>query len=168
MPSPPDNQPLGEFLLYETEDGKSRVECRFQDETLWLSQPLMADLFEKTPQNITLHLKVLYEEEEIIEEATYKDYLQVRLEGKREVKRSVRFYNLEAILAVGFRVRSRRGSQFRCWANRTSEKNEIMIKKACNKLSVLRRRVQHAHRASLRCLIPVGFFMPIFNAKQYG
>lgn len=89
----PNNQPLGEFLLYETEDGKSRVECRFQDETLWLSQALMAELFETTPQNITLHLKALYEEGEIIEEATCKDYLQVQfnkicMHTKKSVKES--------------------------------------------------------------------------------
>jgi hypothetical protein len=99
------------------EDGQSRVECRFENETIWLSQALMAELFETTPQNITLHLKALYEDEEINAEATCKEYLQVRQEGSRTVKRSVKHYNLEAILAVGFRVRSRRGAQFRRWAN---------------------------------------------------
>ena len=117
--SEPDDAPnsVGEFLLYTTEDGKSRVECRFENETLWLSQALMAELFETTPQNITLHLKALYEDGEIDLEATCKEYLQVRSEGKREVKRQVKHYNLEAILAIGFRVRSTRGSQFRRWAN---------------------------------------------------
>jgi hypothetical protein len=109
--------PAGEFLLYTTEDGKSRVECRFENETIWLSQALIAELFETTPQNITLHLKALVEDGEIDLEATCKDYLQVRSEGKREVKRQVKHYNLEAILAIGFRVRSTRGSQFRRWAN---------------------------------------------------
>jgi len=109
--------PGGEFILYTTEDGKSRVECRFENETLWLSQALMAELFETTPQNITLHLKALVEDGEINLEATCKDYLQVRFEGQREVKRQVKHYNLEAILAIGFRIRSTRGSQFRRWAN---------------------------------------------------
>lgn len=109
--------PTGEFLLYTTEDGKSRVECRFENETLWLSQALIAELFETTPQNITLHLKALVEDGEIDLAATCKDYLQIRSEGKREVKRQVKHYNLEAILAIGFRVRSTRGSQFRRWAN---------------------------------------------------
>ena len=81
--------PAGEFILYTTEDGKSRVECRFENETIWLSQALMAELFETTPQNITLHLKALYEDEEINEAATCKDYLQVRQEGSREVSRFV-------------------------------------------------------------------------------
>ena len=117
MPENNNIGPSGEFLLYTTEDGKSRVECRFENETLWLSQALMAELFETTPQNITLHLKALYEDREIDPEATCKDYLQVRSEGGREVKRQVKHYNLEAILAIGFRVRSTRGSQFRRWAN---------------------------------------------------
>ena len=116
----------GEFILYTTEDGQSRVECRFENETIWLSQALMAELFETTPQNITLHLKALYEDEEINEAATCKDYLQVRQEGSRQVSRSVKHYNLEAILAVGFRVRSRRGAQFRAWAN--SRLQEFLVK----------------------------------------
>jgi hypothetical protein len=75
--------PTGEFILYTTEDGKSRVECRFENETIWLSQALIAELFETTPQNITLHLKALVEDGEIDPEATCKDYLQVRSEGRR-------------------------------------------------------------------------------------
>jgi len=73
-----DGEPIGEFNLYTTEDGQSRVACRFEKETIWLSQALMAWLFETTPQNTTLHLKALYEEDEIPDEATCKDYLQVR------------------------------------------------------------------------------------------
>lgn len=126
MPENENVDPGGEFLLYTTEDGKSRVECRFENETLWLSQALIAELFETTPQNITLHLKALYEDEEINEAATCKDYLQVRREGSREVRRSVKHYNLEAILAVGFRVRSRRGAQFRRWANQRLQ--EYLVK----------------------------------------
>jgi len=117
MPENESNQPSGEFILYTTEDGQSRVKCRFENETIWLSQALMAELFDTTPQNMTLHLKALYEDEEIDAAAPCKDYLQVRLEGSRQVTRAVKHYNLEAILAVGFRVRSRRGSQFRKWAN---------------------------------------------------
>ena len=118
--------PNNEFILYTTQDGQTRIECRFENETLWLSQALMADLFQTTPQNITLHLKTLYEDEELDEGATCKDYLQVRQEGQREVKRQVKYYNLEAILAVGFRVRSSRGSQFRRWAN--SRLQEFLVK----------------------------------------
>jgi len=84
------SEPSGELLLYQTDDGRTRVECRFADETLWLSQALMAELFQTTPQNVTLHLRALYQESEIDgEAATCKDYLQVRVEGGREVRRTI-------------------------------------------------------------------------------
>ncbi len=116
----------GEFLLYETEDGRTRVECRFAEDTVWLSQAMIAELFQTSPQNITLHLKALYAEGEIAQEATCKSYLQVRSEGERQVRRTVKFYNLDAILAVGYRVRSARGTQFRRWA--TERLREYLVK----------------------------------------
>jgi len=117
---------LGEFLIYETEDGRSRVECRFAEESIWMTQALMAELFQMTPQNITLHLKQIYEDGEIKSLATCKEYLQVQSEGGREVRRKLRFYNLDAILAVGYRVRSPRGVQFRKWA--TERLREYLVK----------------------------------------
>ncbi len=117
---------MGEMILYQTEDGQTRVECRFADESLWLSQALIAELFQTTPQNVTQHLKALYQEGEIDEPATCKDYLQVRLEGQREVRRMVKHYNLDAVLAVGYRVRSPRGTQFRKWA--TERLREYLVK----------------------------------------
>ena len=122
MPVPPS----GEFLLYQTEDGQTRVECRFADASLWLSQAGMAALFLTTPQNITLHLKSIFTEGELAEAATCKDYLQVRQEGARRVSRTVRHYNLNAILAVGYRIRSARGTQFRRWA--TAQLEELLRK----------------------------------------
>lgn len=121
-PTPPN----GEFLLYQTEDGRTRVTCRFDHETLWLSQALMAELFQVTPQNITLHLKALYSEGEIHEASTCKEYLQVQVEGERTIRRKIKHFNLDAILAVGFRVRSSRGVQFRRWA--TERLNEYLVK----------------------------------------
>lgn len=118
--------PGGELVLYTTSDGRTRIECRFAHETLWMSQAAMAELFQTTPQNITLHLKAIFAEGELGEEATCKDYLQVRLEGERQVRRSVRHYNLDAILAVGYRVRSTRGTQFRQWA--TERLREYLVK----------------------------------------
>ncbi|MCP4698953.1 MAG: virulence RhuM family protein [Gammaproteobacteria bacterium] len=118
--------PTGEFILYQTEDGQIRVECRFAEDTLWLSQGLMAELFQTSPQNITLHLKALFEEGELSGAATCKDYLQVRREGSRQVRRTVKHYNLDAILAVGYRVRSPRGIQFRQWA--TARLHEYLAK----------------------------------------
>jgi hypothetical protein len=112
----PEKPPGGELLLYRTEDGQTRVECRFDEGTIWLSQAQIAELFQTTPQNITLHLKAIYAEAELMETATCKDYLQVRQEGARKVSRTLRQYRLEAILAVGYRVRSRRGMLFRQWA----------------------------------------------------
>jgi hypothetical protein len=106
-----------DLILYQTEDGKTRIQCRFEDESLWLTQAQMADLFQTTPQNITQHIRALYEEGELSEDSTCKPFLQVRLEGGRQVKRQLSHYSLPVILAVGFRVRSQRGTQFRQWAN---------------------------------------------------
>ena len=118
--------PNSEFILYQTEDGRTRIQCRFENETLWLTQAQTADLFQTTPQNVTLHLKAIFAEGELSELATCKDYLQVRSEGRREVTRQLRHYRLEAILAVGFRVRSHRGTQFRQWA--TGRLGEYLLK----------------------------------------
>ncbi len=115
-----------DLLLYRGEDGRERIEVRLQNETVWLSQAAMAELFETTKQNISLHLKNIFDEGELSTEATVKDYLTVRTEGKREVSRSVAHYNLEAIIAVGYRVRSRRGTQFRRWA--TEQLREFLVK----------------------------------------
>ena len=118
--------PQSEIILYQTEDGRTRLHCRFENETLWLTQAQIAELFQTTPQNVTLHLRGIFTEGELVEAATCKDYLQVRLEGGREVSRSLRHYRLEAILAVGFRVRSHRGTQFRQWA--TARLGEYLLK----------------------------------------
>ena len=112
----PEKPPGGELLLYRTEDGRTRLECRFDEGTIWLSQAQIADLFQTSPQNVTIHLKAIYAEGELAEAATCKDYLQVRQEGTRKVSRILRHYRLEAILAVGYRVRSPRGTLFRQWA----------------------------------------------------
>jgi hypothetical protein len=117
--------PQSEIILYQTEDGRTRVQCRFENETLWLSQIQMAELFQTTVPNINLHLKAIYAEGELSAEATIKSYLIVRLEGSRQVSRPVMHYSLPAILAVGFRVRSHRGTQFRQWA--TARLGEYLV-----------------------------------------
>lgn len=109
----------GELILYRTEDGRTELHLRAADGTVWLTQAEMAELFETTPQNITQHIRSVYEEGELAEAATCKDDLQVRSEGSREVRRKVKLYRLDLILAVGFRVRSPRGTQFRRWAGST-------------------------------------------------
>ncbi len=118
--------PASSILLYHTQDGRTRIQCRFENQTLWLTQRLIAELFDITPQNVTLHLKAIYEEGEIDAAATCKEYLQVRSEGNRTVSRSLRHYSLPAILAVGYRVRSPRGTQFRQWA--TERLSEFLLK----------------------------------------
>ncbi len=120
------DQPQSSLILYQTEDGRTRIQCRFEDETVWLTQAQIAELFQTTPQNVTLHLKAIFADGELREAATCKDYLQVRAEGGREVSRNLRHYRLEAILAVGYRVRSHRGTQFRQWA--TACLSEYLVK----------------------------------------
>jgi hypothetical protein len=105
-----------EIVLYQTEDGQTRVECRFENETLWLTQALIADLFLVTVPTVNEHLKGIYSEGELAPEATVRKFRIVRREGARLVAREIEHYNLETILAVGFRVRSARGTQFRQWA----------------------------------------------------
>lgn len=114
---PPETAPVSEVLLYTTDDGNTRVECRFEAETIWLSQALMAELFDKDVRTINEHLQNLFNEEELAPEATIRKFRIVRMEGERQVIRLIDHYSLEAILAVGFRVRSTRGTQFRRWAN---------------------------------------------------
>lgn len=108
--------PAGEILVYQTEDGKTRVECRFEQETVWLSQALIGELFQVSVPTVNEHLKNIFEEAELAPEATIRKFRIVRREGQREVSRLIEHYNLDAILAVGYRVRSARGTQFRRWA----------------------------------------------------
>lgn len=112
-------QNKGELILYRTGDGRAEIHLRAVDGTAWLSQSEMAQLFDTTTQNIVQHIRHVYEDGELAEEATCKDYLQVQIEGGREVRRKLKIYRLELILAVGFRVRSPRGAQFRRWAGTT-------------------------------------------------
>lgn len=108
---------MSDLILYTTEDGRSQIKLRAQEQTVWLTQLEMAELFDATKQNISLHLKNIFEDGELDAAATVKDSLTVQIEGSREVQRPVTLYNLEAILAVGYRVRSPRGVQFRRWAS---------------------------------------------------
>jgi hypothetical protein len=122
LPSP--TPPGGQILIFR--DGATKLQVRLDGQTVWLTQAGMADLYQTTPQNITLHLQSIYDDGELDEAATCKDYLQVRQEGSRHVKRSLRHYNLDAIIAVGYRVRSPRGTAFRQWA--TARLSELLVK----------------------------------------
>jgi hypothetical protein len=108
---------MSDLILYTTEDGKTQIDLRLQDGTVWLTQLQIAELFQATKQNISLHLINIFEDGELNQEATVKESLTVQTEGAREVKRTLTLYNLDVILAVGYRVRSPRGVEFRRWAS---------------------------------------------------
>ena len=108
-----------EVLLYSDESGKEYITVIFAEETFWLSQSGMAELFGCTPENILQHLKNIYAEEELATDATTKKFLVVRREGSRDVRRSIDHYNLDAIIAVGYRVNSKKATRFRQWATKT-------------------------------------------------
>jgi hypothetical protein len=108
---------MNDLILYTTEDGRSQIKLRAKDQTVWLSQREMAQLFDVSTDNVGLHLKNIFEDGELSREATTEDSSVVQIEGGREVQRPLTLYNLDAILAVGYRVRSPRGVQFRRWAS---------------------------------------------------
>lgn len=106
------------IVIYQTDDGQTQIDVRLENETVWLSQAQMAMLFDKTPQNITMHIRNAYKEGELDESSTCKEFLQVRLEGNRKVKRLQKYYDLDVIISVGYRVKSQRGTAFRIWARK--------------------------------------------------
>ncbi len=124
----PDNTPenSSELIFYQTEDGKSRVQLHLHEGTVWLTQKLIADLYQVSVKTANEHLQNIYEEGELSPEATIRKFRIVQIEGNREVSRLVDHYRLETVLAVGYRVRSKRGRQFRQWA--TSQLQELLVK----------------------------------------
>lgn len=107
-----------EIVIYQTDEQSTRLEVRLEDETVWLTQTQMVELFDSTKQNISLHINNVFKEGELTNEATVKEYLTVQKEGSRFVKRKLTMYNLDVIISVGYRVKSLRGTQFRIWANK--------------------------------------------------
>lgn len=116
----------GQFLIYPTENDTLKIEVRLENETVWLNQQHMADLFQTSQQNISLHLQNIFEEGELQREATHKEFLLVRREGSRDVQRKVEFFNLDAIISVGYRVKSAVATRFRIWA--TQKLREFIVK----------------------------------------
>ena len=114
-----ESQPQSSIILYQTRDGRTRIQCRFENETIWLSQALIAELFQVSVPTVNEHLKGIFAEGELAPEATIRKFRIVRSEGARQVAREIEHYNLPAILAVGYRVRSPCGTQFRQWATAT-------------------------------------------------
>ena len=116
----------GEIIIYQTEDGLTRINVNMQNETVWLSLDQMAELFQRDKSTISRHIKNIYTEGELVREATVANFATVQNEGERQVERNIEYYNLDVIISVGYRVKSLRGTQFRIWAN--SVLKEYIIK----------------------------------------
>lgn len=116
----------GEIIIYQTSDGQTELDVRLEGDTVWLSQAQLAQLLQVRPQNITMHIRNVYKEGELERSATCKNFLQIQNEGGRLITRNIKFYNLDVIISVGYRVKSLRGTQFRIWANRVLK--EYLIK----------------------------------------
>lgn len=119
-------EPRSELILYHTDDGSTRIEVRMEGETVWLTQNQMAELFERDKSVISKHIKNVFEEEELSSEGTVAKFATVQTEGGRYVSREIEFFNLDVIISVGYRVKSRRGTQFRIWA--TQRLREYIVK----------------------------------------
>jgi len=115
-----------QIIIYQTESGQTKIEVRLEDETVWLPQKLMAELFQTTKQNVSMHIQGIYSDGELSPGATVKKFLTVRQEGRREVKRSLDYYNLDVIISVGYRVQSHVATRFRQWA--TCHIREYIVK----------------------------------------
>ena len=134
------------IVIYQTEDGQTQIDVRLENETVWLTQAQMVELFQTTKQNVSLHLNNLYKEGELQKEGTVKEYLTVQQEGKRRVSRRVKYYDLDVIISVGYRVHSKRGTAFRIWARK-------IIKDYLVKGYVVNERIRHEQIGELRQLV---------------
>ena len=114
------------IIIYQLDDGKTKIDVKLEDETVWLSQQQMADLYDTTKQNISSHIKNIFDEEELSENSTVKEFLTVRKEENRNVERKVKYYNLDMIISLGYRIKSKVATNFRKWA--TERLKEYMIK----------------------------------------
>ena len=122
----PNPSSKGQFLVYQTDDGQLKIDVRLEGETAWLTQAHMAELFQTTVPNVSMHLRNVYAEGELQAAATVKEFLIVRQEGSRQVSRAVEHYNLDAIISVGYRVKSAVATRFRIWA--TQKLREFIVK----------------------------------------
>jgi len=144
-----------QIVIYQSEDGQTQVDVRLENETVWLTQAQMVELFQTTKQNVSLHVGNVFKEGELEQESTVKEYLTVQNEGERKVSRKVKYYNLDVIISVGYRVKSKRGTAFRIWANKVLKQylikgyavNERMRKEQIGELrqlvGMLGRTIQH-------------------------
>ena len=135
-----------QIVIYQTEDGKTQIDVRLENETVWLTQTQMAQLFKSSRTNVLEHIQHIYEDEELEKEATCRNFRQVRQEGKRTVNRAIIMYNLDMIISVGYRVNSKRGVKFRQWANK-------VIKDYLVKGYAVNERIRHEQIGELRQLV---------------
>ena len=135
-----------QIVIYQTEDGKTQIDVRLENETVWLTQTQMAQLFKSSRTNVLEHIQHIYEDEELEKEATCRNFRQVRQEGKRTVNRTIIMYNLDMIISVGYRVNSKRGVKFRQWANK-------VIKDYLIKGYAINERIRHEQIGDLRQLV---------------
>ena len=135
-----------QIIIYQTEDGQTQIDVRMEKDTVWLTQAQMVELFQTTKQNVSLHIGNVFKEGELEKEATVKEYLTVQTEGARNVSRRVKFYNLDVIISVGYRVKSKRGVQFRQWANK-------VLKDYLIKGYAINERLRHEQIGELRLLV---------------
>jgi len=115
-----------ELIIYQTEDGQTKIQTRLEDETVWLTQAQMVELFGKAKSTLSEHIKNVFEEGELEKLATVRNFRTVQIEGNREVERDLEYYNLDVIISVGYRVKSLHGTRFRQWA--TSRLREYIVK----------------------------------------
>lgn len=111
--------------IFMTADGQAQLQVALEQETVWLSQAQMGQLFNTSPENVLMHLQNIFKDDELEESATTKEFLVVRQEGKRQVRRRIKHYNLDAIISVGYRVSSKRATQFRQWATKTLKEHLV-------------------------------------------
>lgn len=145
-----DSKSKGEILLYKSPEGDTQVDVKLEEETVWLSQKLMAKLFQKNTDTIGLHISNIFKEGELDDNSTTEYYSVVQKEGKRSVLRNIKYYNLDVIISVGYRVKSKRGTQFRIWANKVLKEylikgyalNERKLKEQTEKLKELERTIE--------------------------
>ena len=164
----------GEIIMYQP-DSEVKLEVRLEDETVWLTQAQMAMLFQTTPQNVTIHIRSIYKEEELDKTSTCKDSLQVRFEGSRQVQRIQKFYNLDVIISVGYRIKSKRGTQFRIWANKILKEYLLKGYSVNQRLTQLEKRVSDTEekidffvRTSLPPVEGIFYDGQIFDAYKFA
>ena len=171
----------GEIILYQP-DNEVKLEVRLEEETVWLTQAQIVELFQSSKANISEHIKNIYEQEELEESATVRDFRTVRQEGKRQVVRTLTYYNLDAIISIGFRVNSKRGIQFRQWANKVLkdyllrgysvnqrlEQIDTRIQKHEKRLDYLTDKVEFFVRTSLPPVEGIFYDGQLFDAYKFA